>query len=59
MTELLCSDCNATTLFVTPECQDGHDDCPDLMCVLCGLAVTRAGLLGDEQVVLVPEATAA
>ena len=48
MTELLCKDCDAIVLFVTPECEDGQD-CGDLMCVLCGAAITFAGLLLDER----------
>ncbi len=37
--EMLCSDCNRVLPFVTPVCDDGQDD-GDLMCVLCGAAVT-------------------
>jgi len=47
MTELLCKDCDAIVLFVTPECEDG--DCGDLMCVLCGAAISIGGLLLDER----------
>ena len=44
MTEMLCSDCEALVLFEAPE---GGDD-GDLMCVLCGAAVTIGGLLVVE-----------
>ncbi|MCW2586130.1 MAG: hypothetical protein JWN55_1646 [Frankiales bacterium] len=50
MTEMLCGDCDAIVLFVTPECDDGQD-CGDLMCVLCGAAVTFGGLLVAEEAV--------
>lgn len=58
MTEMFCTDCKADTMFVTPECLDGHTlgDCPDLMCERCGLAVTRLALLVTEEVVLVEAA---
>ena len=48
VTELLCKDCDAIVLFVTPECEDGQD-AGDLMCVLCGAAITLGGLLLDER----------
>jgi hypothetical protein len=52
-----CRDCGTTQEFVTPICEDGHgDDCPDLMCVVCGLAVTRVALLMTDDVVLVSAA---
>ncbi len=56
MTVKFCSDCKTDMLFVTPGCLDGHDACLDLMCVECGLAVTRVGLLMTEDVVLVEAA---
>ena len=54
MTEMLCKDCDAIVLFVVPECEDGHDDCGDLMCVMCGAALTFGGMLlqhetGDDR----------
>lgn len=51
MTEMLCKECDAIVLFVAPECEDGHEDCADLMCVLCGTAITFGGML------LAPEET--
>ena len=45
MTEMLCKDCNAIVLFVAPVCEDGHEDCDDLMCVVCGAAISFGGLL--------------
>jgi hypothetical protein len=56
VTQMFCSDCKADTLFVTPECLDGHDDCPDLMCDTCGLAMMRVAWLVTEDVVLVEAA---
>lgn len=45
MTEMLCKDCDAIVLFVAPDCDDAPEECGDLMCVLCGAAVTVGGLL--------------
>jgi hypothetical protein len=28
--------------FEIPPCEDGHDDCPELVCTGCGLAVVTA-----------------
>lgn len=44
MTEMLCRDCDKVVPFDTPRCDDGQDD-GDLMCVICGAAVTRIGPL--------------
>jgi hypothetical protein len=46
---MLCKDCDAIVLFETPECDDGQD-CGDLMCVMCGAAISIGGLLLDERV---------
>jgi hypothetical protein len=55
--ELLCTDCGDVRVFVTPPCEDGHgDDCPDLCCTVCGLALTRGVLLLADAVVLVTAA---
>ncbi len=40
--ELLCKDCDAVALFVQPVTEDPVDD---LMCVICGTAITFAGML--------------
>ena len=45
MTEMLCKDCDKIVVFVAPECDDGDADCLDLMCVLCGAAITFGGYL--------------
>jgi hypothetical protein len=45
MTEMLCKDCDAIVLFVAPECEEGPDDSSDLMCVLCGAAISFGGML--------------
>lgn len=44
---MLCKDCDKVALFVRPDCGDGFDDF-DLMCVLCGAAVTFGGMLQTE-----------
>ena len=41
--ELLCTDCDKVVLFEVPVCDDARDG--DLMCVVCGTAVTVSGLL--------------
>jgi len=40
--EMLCKDCDAVALFVQPVTDDPVDD---LMCVVCGTAITFAGVL--------------
>lgn len=42
--EMLCKDCDKVALFVQPDCDDGCDEF-DLMCVLCGAAITFGGML--------------
>ncbi|MGZ6825326.1 MAG: hypothetical protein ACXVGH_00925 [Mycobacteriales bacterium] len=44
MTEMLCKDCDKVVLWVRPECEDGLGEL-DLMCVLCGAAITYGGML--------------
>lgn len=56
MTESYCPECKQQQLFETPPCQDGHDDCVDLMCVDCGHAMTSYAVLLTEDVVLVSAA---
>ncbi len=48
MTEMLCTDCDQVVAFETPACDDGQD-AGDLMCVVCGCAVTLGGLLLDDR----------
>jgi hypothetical protein len=50
MTEMLCKDCDEVVLFVAPDCEDGQDD-GDLMCVICGAAISLGGSLLSEQAV--------
>lgn len=45
--EMLCRDCDKVLPHVAPLCDDGQDD-GDLMCVVCGAAVTVSGLLVGE-----------
>ena len=40
--EMLCKDCDAVAMFVQPVTDDPVED---LMCVLCGAAITFAGVL--------------
>jgi hypothetical protein len=38
--ERWCGGCRDETVFEVPPCEDDHGhDCPDLACVVCGLAV--------------------
>jgi len=37
---LFCAGCRSESEFEQPPCADGHgSDCPDLVCVRCGLAL--------------------
>jgi len=37
---MFCTGCRADSEFEQPVCGDGHGrDCPDLVCVVCGLAL--------------------
>ena len=40
--EMLCKDCDAVAMFVQPDTDDAVDD---LMCVICGTAITFAGVV--------------
>ena len=44
--EMLCKDCDAVAMFVQPATEDPVED---LMCVLCGAAITFAGVLLVER----------
>jgi hypothetical protein len=44
--EMLCKDCDAVAMFVQPVTEDPADD---LMCVVCGTAITFAGVLLHER----------
>ena len=48
MTEMLCRDCDKVVQFVPPVCDDGTDEF-ELMCVVCGTAITFGGMLLTEQ----------
>ncbi|HEX6498446.1 MAG TPA: hypothetical protein VF054_05370 [Micromonosporaceae bacterium] len=37
--ELPCATCATITLFEQPPCLDGHDECPEWVCVRCGEAL--------------------
>lgn len=34
--ERYCPSCVAVVVFEQPPCLDGHEECPDLACTLCG-----------------------
>lgn len=44
--EMLCKDCDAVAMFVQPVTDDPVED---LMCVVCGTAITFAGVLLVER----------
>ncbi|MCU1600391.1 MAG: hypothetical protein JWO22_1100 [Frankiales bacterium] len=44
--EMLCKDCDAIALFVQPATEDPVED---LMCVVCGTAITFAGVLSPQR----------
>jgi hypothetical protein len=53
-----CGSCGEETVFEPPPCVDGHGpDCPELLCVDCGLAVVIGRV--DDVVVVVAEPSAA
>ncbi|HEX8348075.1 MAG TPA: hypothetical protein VF657_25595 [Actinoplanes sp.] len=37
--EMHCATCDGEMVFEVPPCEDGHDDCPELICTGCGMAV--------------------
>jgi hypothetical protein len=37
--EIYCAVCGDEMLFEQPPCADGHDDCPEWVCVACGTAI--------------------
>lgn len=41
---LRCVLCGVDLPFEVPPCQDGHDDCPELVCTRCGAAEILAPL---------------
>jgi len=46
-----CSGCATETMFEVPPCEDGHgEDCLDLACLDCGLAIVLRDLTADEPV---------
>ncbi len=34
-----CTSCEVETAFEQPDCADGHDDCPEWVCIGCGSAL--------------------
>jgi hypothetical protein len=44
--EMLCRDCDVVAVFVQPVTDDPVED---LMCVICGTAVTFAGVLAPQR----------
>ncbi|WP_433829153.1 hypothetical protein ACQP2E_07325 [Actinoplanes sp. CA-015351] len=43
--ELRCVICDGDMLFEVPPCEDGHDDCPELICTRCGAAEVVAPIV--------------
>ena len=43
--ELRCVICGGDMLFEVPPCEDGHDDCPELVCTRCGAAEVVAPIV--------------
>ncbi len=43
--EMHCARCQAQMRFEIPPCEDGHDDCPELVCSGCGLAVVTVPIM--------------
>ena len=43
--EQRCVICDGDMLFETPPCEDGHDDCPELVCTRCGAAEVVAPIV--------------
>jgi hypothetical protein len=43
--ELRCVICDGDMLFEVPPCEDGHDDCPELVCTRCGAAEVVAPIV--------------
>ena len=43
--ELRCVICDGDMLFEVPPCEDGHDECPELVCTRCGLAEVVAPIV--------------
>lgn len=47
-----CAECREEQPFEVPPCEDGHDDCPDLACAVCGHAVVVGLLLAPDEVLV-------
>lgn len=48
--ELPCDTCGRTTVFIQPDCPDGHGpDCPERACVHCGEAILTGELAGAPE----------
>ncbi|GLY01780.1 hypothetical protein [Actinoplanes sp. NBRC 101535] len=43
--ELRCVICDGDMLFEVPPCEDGHDECPELVCTRCGAAEVVAPIV--------------
>ncbi len=44
MTTTHCATCGEERVVEQPPCQDGHDECPEWVCVDCGAAFLHGGL---------------
>jgi hypothetical protein len=47
MTFRPCPDCRTERLFEQPPCPDGHADCPEWVCTVCGCALVDGWLAVD------------
>jgi hypothetical protein len=43
-----CPECRDERVFEQPPCEDGHDDCPDWICVDCGTGLVIARFAADR-----------
>jgi hypothetical protein len=43
--ELRCVICDGDMLFEVPPCDEGHEECPELVCTRCGMAEVVAPIV--------------
>ena len=43
--DMHCATCDSEMIFEVPPCEDGHDDCPELVCTRCGAAEVLAPIV--------------
>ena len=47
--ERYCPSCATVVAFEQPPCPDGHEECPDLACTLCGTVLTVGAVRPDRR----------